>query len=129
MMTQRWTIRTVPIETIEIIRSLSHTTGKSAGRLVNEAILSWVRNQPESEICAPSNTTSDWDSLLLDLEKQIGVQSELVRELLAYFGVPYSGDDRQNMGGRSGASSCLVGKGAIKVSTGSRTTLNSSYAQ
>lgn len=89
MMTQRWTIRTVPIETIEIIRTLSHTTGKSAGRLVNEAILSWVRNQPESEICEAANAAGDRDRLLAVLEKQIAIQSQLVGELHAHFGVPY----------------------------------------
>jgi hypothetical protein len=89
MMTQRWTIRTVPIETIEIIRTLSHTTGKSAGRLVNEAILSWVRNQPESEICEVANAAGDRDRLLAVLEKQIAIQSQLVGELHAHFGVPY----------------------------------------
>src|SRR5438552_812383 len=48
MTTQRWTIRRVQPEVIETIRELSHTTGKSAGQLVTEAILNWVRNPPET---------------------------------------------------------------------------------
>jgi hypothetical protein len=85
--------------------------------LVTEAILSWVRNQPEAEICEATDTAGEWDNLLADLEKQVTIQSELLRELHVHFGVPYIGNDPTH-GGQSNDGTCVVNARARNASAG-----------
>ena len=88
-MNERWTIRNVQSEAVEIVRALSRETGKSAGRLVSEAIFAWAEVVPAEEPLEPMGASDDVATMVTDLEKQMARQTELLHIAFARLGASH----------------------------------------
>ena len=87
MTNEKWTIRGVPDEAVEIVQCARLITGRKPGEIVSEAVLVWARDFCTTDEVGESNLDVDWDVLLANLQEHIEKQQQAIRELHASLGI------------------------------------------